>query len=138
MAQTPTLISTVRDCAVLIQNADGTGNKSLGVAAPAAGSRIKSLIVTSTDTSQRTLQIKKTVGGVDYVLGEIDIPAGSGTDGASNAVNLLGGARLAGLQTDGIEKWLDVANGTTINIATKVAVTAGKQIAIVAEVGDFT
>jgi hypothetical protein len=53
-------------------------------------------------------------------------------------VNGLAGTRMPALQTDGIAKWIDVANGTTINIKSKVAVTAGKTIYIVAEVGDFT
>lgn len=138
MSAIPTLISTVRDVAIKIQNADGTANKSLGVAPVAAGTRIKALHITSDDTAAQTLQLIKTIGGVDYILGEIAVPIGSGTDGATNAVNGLSGARLPALQTDGVSKWLDVASGTTINIKSKTAVTAGKTIYISAEIGDFT
>jgi hypothetical protein len=51
MSAQPTLISTVRDVAIKIQNADGTAFKSLGVAPPAAGTRIKALHITSDDTA---------------------------------------------------------------------------------------
>lgn len=138
MSANPTLISTVRDVAIKIQNADGTALKNLGVAPPAAGARIKALHITSDDTVARTLQIYKTIGGVDYILGEVDVAIGAGTDGATNAVNGLAGTRMPALQSDGVMKWIDVATGTTINIKSKVAVTAGKTIYIVAELGDFT
>lgn len=138
MSAQPTLISTVRDVAIKIQNADGTALKSLGVAAPAAGTRIKALHITSDDTAAQTLQVYKTIGGVDYLLGEIAVPIGAGSDGATNSVNGLSGARMPSLQTDGLTKWLDVATGTTINFKSKVAVTAGKTIYIEAELGDFT
>lgn len=138
MSATPTLISTVRDCAILIQNADGTANKSLSIAAPAAGSRIKSLIITSDDTAAQVVQLIKTIGAVDYLLGEIAVPAGSGSDSASVAIDALNSALLAGLQSDGISKWIEVANGTTINLRVKTAVTAAKKIYVIAEVGDFT
>jgi hypothetical protein len=138
MSAQPTLISTVRDVAIKIQNADGTAVKSLGVAAPAAGTRIKALHITSDDTAAQVLQIYKTIGGVDYLLGEVSVPIGAGSDGATNAVNGLAGTRMPALQTDGINKWIDVASGTTINIKSKVAVTAGKTIYITAELGDFT
>jgi hypothetical protein len=138
MAQTPTLISTVRDCAIRIQNADGTVFKSLGVAPPTAGSRIKALHITSDDTAGQVLQICKTIGGVDYILGEISVALGAGTDGATNAVNGLAGTRMPALQSDGISKWLDLANGSDLKLKSKVAVTAGKTIYILAEVGDFT
>jgi hypothetical protein len=139
MSANPKLISTVRDLVAKIVNADGTANKSLGVAAPADGSRVKSLIITSDDTAAQTLQLIKTVAAVDYILGEIAVPAGSGTDGASNGVNaFLSTGRIKGLQTDGISTWIDVANGTTLSLKSKVAVTAGKTIYLVAEAGDFT
>lgn len=138
MSAQPTFTSTVRDVAIKIQNADGTALKSLGVAAPAAGTRIKALHITSDDTAAQTLQVYKTIGGVDYLLGEIAVAIGSGSDGATNSVDGLAGTRMPSLQTDGIVRWLDVANGTTINIKSKVAVTAGKTIYIVAELGDFT
>lgn len=137
MSANPTLISNVRDFPAKIVNADGTAKKAI-VTPVAAGTRLKSLIVTSDDTVQRTLQLVKSVGGVDYILGEVDIPIGAGTDGATNAVDFFAGTRLRGLQTDGISKWLDIASGTTLSLQSKVAVTAAKTIYIAGEGGDFT
>lgn len=138
MSANPTLISTVRNVAIVIQNADGTAKKSLAVAPVAAGTRIKSLHIVSDDTAPQVLQVIATIGAVDYILGEISVPAGAGTDGATSAVNGLAGTRMPQLQTDGIAKWLDVANGTTISLKSKVAVTAAKTIYVFAELGDFT
>jgi hypothetical protein len=53
-------------------------------------------------------------------------------------VNGLAGTRMPRCRPTASAKWLDVANGTTINIKSKVAVTAGKTIYITAELGDFT
>jgi hypothetical protein len=138
MSANPTLISTVRDFAVKIVNADGTGLKSLSVAPPAAGTRVKSLIVASDDTVARVLQLVKTIGGVAYILGEVDIPIGAGTDGLTAAVDVYAAPRIKGLQTDGIVKWIDVANGDLLGLQAKVAITAGKTIYVSAEGGDFT
>lgn len=137
MAATPTLISNVRDFVAKIQNGDGTGKKTL-VTPAGDGTRLKNLIATSDDTSSRTLQLVKSVSAVDYILGEIDIPAGAGTDGATEAVDVFAGTRIKGLQTDGISKWIDVANGTTLSLQAKVAVTAAKTIYLSGEGGDFT
>lgn len=138
MSATPTLISTVRNVAIRIQNADGTGFKSLGVAPVAAGTRVRTLHITSDDTAAQTLQVCMTIGGVDYILGEIVVAAGSGTDGATAAVNGLNAARMPSLQTEGLQRWLDVAQGSDLRFKSKVAVTAGKTIYLLAEVGDFT
>lgn len=138
MSANATLISTVRNPAIRIQNADGTAFKSLAVAPPAAGTRVKSLHATSDDTAGQVIQIAVTIGGVDYILGEVSVAAGSGTDSASNSVNLINATKMPAIQTDGIARWLDLATGSDLKFKSKVAVTAGKTIYIFAEVGDFT
>jgi hypothetical protein len=137
MAAQPKLISNVRDFAVLIENGDGTGVQAL-VTPVAAGSRLKNLIITSDDTADRTVQIVKTVGGVEFILGEIVIPDGSGTNGVDPAIDAFEGALIAGLQTDGITKWMEVASGNSIGVKVKVAVTAAKKVYVAGEGGDFT
>lgn len=137
MSANPKLISNVRDFVAKLVAADGTANKS--VAVPVAdGTRIKALMATSDDTVARVLQLVKTVAAVDYIIGEVNVPIGAGTDGSTPAVNLLNATNMPGLQTDGISRWIDVANGTTFNIRTKVAVTAAKTIYLIGEGGDFT
>lgn len=138
MSANASLISNVRDFAVKIVNADGTGLKSLGIAPPTAGTRVKSLIVTTDETVARTLQLVKTIGGATYILGEVDIPVGAGTDGATAPIDVLNSARIKGLQTDSISKWIDVASGDSLSLQAKVAITAGKTIYCSGEGGDFT
>lgn len=138
MSANPKLISTVRNPAIRIQNADGTAFKTLGVAPPADGSRVKSLHIASDDTAPQVLQVCVTIGGVDFVLGEIAVAAGAGTDGATASVLGLDSSKLRSLQTDGISYFLELANGSDLKLKSKVAVTAGKTIYVFSEVGDFT
>jgi len=138
MSANPTLISTIRNPAIRIQNADGTAFKSLGIAPVAAGTRLKSLHITSDDTADQVLQFAVTIGGVDYVLGEVSVPDGSGTNGTDNAVNGLNATKMPSLQTDGIQRFLDLATGSDLKVRSKTAVTTAKAIYVLAEVGDFT
>lgn len=137
MSANATLISNTRDFAVKVVNGDGTGNKTL-VTPVGAGTRLKNLVATSDDTVARVFQIIKTIAGVDYILGEVSMPIGAGTDGATAAIDVFNSALIQGLQTDGISKWLDVASGTTIALKAKVAVTAAKSVYFTGEGGDFT
>lgn len=139
MSANPTLISTVRDFATKIQPADATAAKDL-VGTPAiAGTRLKNLIITSDDTAARVVQIVKLIGAVAYILGEIDVPIGAGTDGATAPVDGFASTnRIKGLQTDGVSSWIDVASGDKIQVQVKVAVTAAKTIYVTGEGGDFT
>jgi hypothetical protein len=138
MSANPKLISTVRNPAIRIQNADGTTFKSLAIAPPGDGARVKALHITSDDTADQVLQFAVTIGGVDYVLGEISVPDGSGTNSTDNAVNGLNATKMPALQTDGIAYWLDLATGSDLKVRSKTAVTAGKTINVFTEVGDFT
>ncbi len=138
MSANPKLISTVRNPAIRLQNADGTAFKSLGIAPVADGSRVKAIHITSDDTSDVVLQFAVTISGVDYILGEVSVPDGSGTNGADPAVSGLNPTQMPGLQTDGIVYWLDLATGSDLKVKPKTAVTAAKTINIFTEVGDFT
>lgn len=136
MSATPAFFSTIKDAVLKLANATGTAAQDL-VAGSTNGLRIKSLIATSTDTSARVLQIIKTVGAVEHVIGEVNVPITAGTDGATPAVNLLDATAMPGLQSDGVQRFIDVANGTTLQIKPKVAVTAGLAINVVAEYGEL-
>lgn len=138
MSANPKLISTVRNSAIRLQNADGTAFKSLGVAPVADGSRVKAIHITSDDTSIVVLQFCVTIAAVDYILGEISVPIGAGTNGTVVAVNGLNPTQMPALQTDGITHWLDLATGSDLKVKAKTAVTAAKTINVFAEIGDFT
>jgi len=138
MSANPTLISTVRNLPIKLQNADGTSLKSLGIAPVAAGTRLKALHITSDDTAAQVLQFAVTISGTDYILGEIAVPAGAGTDSATASVNGISPTKMPALQTDGLSYWMDLASGSDLKVKSKTAVTAAKTISLLAEVGDFT
>lgn len=138
MSAQPKLISTVRNPAITLKSADGVAFKSLGIAPVADGSRVKAIHITSDDTSIVVLQFCVTIGAVDYILGEISVPIGSGTNGVAVAVKGLNPTQMPALQTDGIVYWLDLATGSDLKVKPKTAVTAAKTINVLAEVGDFT
>lgn len=137
MAANPTLISNVRQFSQTFVNGDGTGLKAV-VTPVSAGTRVKSLMAASDDTTARVLQLWLTISAVDYLLGEVTVPIGAGSDGSTPAVNLLNATNMPGLQYDGVNRFLDVANGSVLKIKTKVAVTAAKTVYILGEGGDFT
>jgi len=138
MSANPKLISTVRNPAIRLQNADGTSFKSIGIAPVTDGTRVKAIHITSDDTAPQVLQFCVTISGVDYILGEIAVPAGSGTDSSNAAVSGLDAERMPALQTDGVVVFLDLATGSDLKVKSKAAVTAAKTINVLTEVGDFT
>src|SRR4051812_30338844 len=124
MSAQPKLISTVRNPAITLKSTDGVAFKSVGIAPVADGSRVKSIHITSDDTSAVVLQFSVTIGAVDYILGEVNVPIGSGTNGSAVAVSGLNAGQMPALQTDGITHWLDLATGSDLKVKPKTAVTA--------------
>lgn len=114
---------------VQILPADTTTAKTI-VTAGAEGSLIDSISVTSTDTSAVIIVIS--IGTTP--IGEIIIPAGSGTDGTSASVNLLQLTQLPFLQSNGS---LPLGALGTLSVAAKVTITAATQVDIVAYYGDY-
>lgn len=128
MAATPNLPATPLDYGVKLQNADSTNVKDF-FTAPVGGVMIGSIRAASDDTSAVVVQILKTIGGTDYVLGEVNIPAGSGTNGTTGWVDILASLNL------GVA--MNLAAGSKLRVKAKTAVTATKTIDIVAEGAQF-
>lgn len=135
MASSPVFLSNMKDAVLALVNGTGT-TATILVTPGASGSRVKSLQFTSDDTVSRTFQLIKTKSAVDYVLGEIVVPAGAGTDGTTPGVNGLNATNMPGMQSDGLLRFIDVPSGTTLKIKPKVAITAAKTVNVVAEYGD--
>jgi hypothetical protein len=53
------------------------------------GSVVKSIVVTSLDTTARTIQLYANNGGTYFLLGSAAVPAGSGANGTVATVDLL-------------------------------------------------
>jgi hypothetical protein len=118
-------------------NADGTGNKTL-VTAGANDSVVKSIMATSNDTATVNLKIVVNDGVTDRIIGAVAVPASSGTNGTVAAVDLLQSALLPGLPLDQNGKRVLPLQGTyTLKVAPLVAVTAAKQVDVVAVVEDY-
>ncbi|GFK94407.1 hypothetical protein NNJEOMEG_02252 [Fundidesulfovibrio magnetotacticus] len=73
-----------------------------------------------------TLQFARRLSGADYVLGEVQVPAGSGTDGSTAWTDLMDPLNLG--------RALTLAPGEALRVRAKVAVAAGKRIDLTAEV----
>ncbi|MFZ5427747.1 MAG: hypothetical protein ACOZEN_12290 [Thermodesulfobacteriota bacterium] len=83
----------------------------------------------SDDTAAVTLQFKRAISGEDYVLGEVQIPAGAGTNGTAGWVDVLASINLG--------EAMNLPAGSKLRVAAKTAVASGKTIDLVAEGGQF-
>jgi len=128
MAQKPAFPATPVEFGVKLLNADGTAVKDF-IVSPATGCRMGVIRAASDDTVAVTLQFKRTIGGTDYVLGEVQIPAGAGTNGTTGWVDVLASLNL--------DLPINLPAGSKIRVAAKTAVAAGKTIDLVAEGGQF-
>jgi hypothetical protein len=136
MAANPLFIANVKNAVAQIQNADGTNLVSL-VTPGATGSRVHSINCASDDTVARVIQLWATISAVDYLLGEVNIPIGAGSDGATKPVKVLNQTDFPFLRSDGVNVFLDVMNGATLKVKSKTVVTAGKKLQFFAEYGDI-
>lgn len=115
-----------------LDNADSTDKVTLFTAA-ADGSRIRSISITSDDSSDRNVKLWITTGGSDYCIGLIPVPDGSGTNGTDSAVDGLNPTHLPWLRENSIV----METGEVLKASMVVAITNGKVIHIRVEGGDY-
>ena len=116
-----------------IVNADGTAEKTLYTAG-ANGALVDSVYITSSDTSAVILDVLINDGTASYLIGAINIPTLSGTDGVASAVNLLGGSNIPALQASGA---LALSPLHSLRVSAQAAVTATFTVTMVAAGGDY-
>lgn len=134
---TPIFPQLIQNWLARIQNSDASGLISV-VAGGTNGSKIESLIVSSTDTSARDINIYMTNGAVDYLLTTISIPINSGNTNAIPPVDILRSGQFPGLARDSNgNPYIYVENGSTLKIAATTTVTTAKIIAALAQGGDY-
>ncbi len=136
MSAAPSFIATLKNPVVAFANADGTAFKTLHTAGT-LGSRIDTLMGTNTDTANAyVIQLAITKSAVDYVLGEISVPLGSGTNGSAKSVALLNPTDIPGLTyTENGAIYLE--NGTILKARVKTAVSGVFAVQIVGVGGDY-
>lgn len=136
MAANPIFFGVIRNWPARILNADTTSFKTL-VGAGANGSKVESISATNTDPSNGyTLQFSMTIGGVDHIVGEVNLAAGVGTNTTTKAVNVLNFVDLPWLTSDGVNEFLLVASGSTLSVKSKSTVSGSNVVALVAFGGD--
>jgi hypothetical protein len=135
MSSTPQFISTVRTAAASIANGDGTAFKSFFVAG-ASGSRVDAASITNSDAANAyVVQVAVKIGGTDYVVGEVTVPVGAGTNGSAKAVNLLDSTYLPQLAaTLGV---LYLGAGAELRLRAKSVVAGSNSLTFVAHGGDY-
>lgn len=135
MSATAMFIGSVRSPVLSIANADATSFKSL-MAAGASGSRLDLLSITNSDASNAyVVQLAVQISGVDYVIGEVSVPAGSGTNGTAKAVNALNSTDLP--QLSNTLNVLFLATGATLRAKSKTTVSGANTLHFVGAGGDY-
>lgn len=118
----------------IIFDSTDTTTKKILVTAGTDGTLIDNISATSDDTVDIIAVLTLNDATTDFQIGEVTIPAGSGTDGTLPSVNLLDSTKLPFLQARG---GLPLETLWTLKINAKVTMTAAKTLAIVAYGGDY-
>jgi hypothetical protein len=99
---------------------------------------VKSITVTTTDTSAVNLKVAISDGTTDFLLGTVRVALASGTDGAAGSVDILGSSLLPGLPRDlNSRSILPLKNGYILKVGCLATMTAAKQTDILAVVEEY-
>jgi len=136
MSSSPQFIATVKNPSVSFANAD-TSNFKTVLAAGSLGSRIDALIGTNTDTSNAyVIQLAVQISGVNYIVGEVTIPIGSGTNGSAKSVAVLNSTDIPGLAyTENGALYL--ASGSSLMAKSKTTVAGSNTVQLLGIAGDY-
>jgi len=122
---------------VTFVNADGTTAKTVFTAG-SNDSDVKGIWATTDDTSAVNLKLFLYNGVTSYLLGCVNIPTLSGTNGTAATVNLLNSAYLPGLLLDASGKnYIPLKTGWSITVAPLVSITSTKTCWISAAGHDY-
>lgn len=135
---TPALPQTPKSSKQQILPADTTTLKTLYTGG-ANGSKVTSVIATSSDTASRDVTIGITRSGTFYPLGTFTVPIAAGQVAGTPAVDLLSPSVIAGLPVDNDgQPYIFLSDATDLLQAKALTtVTAAKEIDINAFGADF-
>lgn len=122
---------------VQILPADASGLKTV-VTGGANGSKVSSLMLSSSDTTARDVTIGRSRSGTFYALGTVTVPITAGQIAATGGINGLNTVAIPGLpfDNDGMP-YLFLQSGDTLDIKAITTVTAAKAISASSDYGDF-
>lgn len=133
----PMFVQTITTGVQQVLPADTTSLKTL-VTAGANGSRVSSIVVSTTDTTTRDLQLWLTRSATSYLIGTVNIPLSAGNVNSAPSINILGNSQIPGLPLDANgNPYIDLKAADVLAIATTTTVTAAKAENAVAVCGDF-
>jgi len=102
------------------------------------GTKVETINVSTTDTSNNTLYLLLNNGTFLSILSVFSIVAGSGTTTTTPSVNLLTSTQFPGLSSDSNgNKYLYLPSGSSLYVGTLAAVTSAKQVSVVAFGANF-
>ena len=134
---TPIYPQTIKNWAVQILPADTTTIKTI-VTGGTNGSVIEMLTVASTDTVARDLVFYLNDGTTNYRLFTLNIPINSGNTNAIASVAPFNSTLWPAVPFNNSgNKFIYVANGWSLRVNSTVAVSATREINIVAHGGDY-
>lgn len=137
MAATPTYASNVKNIAKTLVNADSTNWVDLfDNSANAKNATVEGLTITSDDTSAVNLQIGLLKGGTAYLMGTVNVPTLSGTNGSAARVSALGISTLGTLTPEGIYT-LEIEAGAKLQAKVLAAVTSAKTVTVTGRVRQY-
>lgn len=129
----PIFVLTPNLAEVTFIDTDGTTPKDL-VSGGADGTKVFSIAVTSDDTSDVVLDLFIHDGTTAYLVGAVNVPTLSGTDGSAAAVNLLDATALPWLDASGE---IFLPSGYKLQVAPQAAVTTAKTVTVVCLAGNY-
>lgn len=137
MAASPAFAATPKLGVVKIVNADASAQKDV-LAAGSSGTKVVSVTAVSDDTSARVLQLSVLRSAANYILGSVSVPAASGTDGTTAAVDLLAAALVPDLPVDNDgQRYLFLESGDTLQVKSLTTVTSAKTVTVAAVAAHF-
>lgn len=136
MAAAASFIATPKTPVLGFANADGTAFKTL-MTAGALGSRIDSVIASTTDAANPyVLQLAVQVSAIDYIIGEVLIPAGAGSNGTTKSVAAISSLNIPALANTESES-LFLAAGASLRARLKTPAAGSTFVQLVGIAGDY-
>ena len=137
LTATPVFVQTPKVTRTTFAAADTTTAKTIATAG-ANGSKVVAIQVCSDDTSARVIQFGITRSATFILLGSINLPTLSGTDGAAPAINGFNPSYMPGLPVDSDgERYIFMESGDTLQAKMVTTITAAKTVSVTVVQGDF-
>jgi hypothetical protein len=139
MAKTTSLYlpKTANTNSVTFTSADTTTLKTLFTAG-ADDSDLKAILACTDDTAAINLKVYVNRGGTDYLIGTVNVPLASGSNGSAPGVDILNSAAFAGLPMDSVGKrYIPLKTGDVVKVACLATMTAAKTLYVSAFGQDY-